>query len=686
MQLKRSVWLCLLSTLCFCLPVLSAKELASKAELYEGPEYASAFKNPEDHPDRPNVLLIGDSISNAYTVDVRRQLKGKADVFRIPGNGKNTAYGLKKLDQWLAMDPGKWDVIHFNWGLWDLCYRNPESKTQGYRDKVNGTITATPEQYRANMEQIVARLKETGAALIWCATTPVPEGEAGRKLGDDIKYNQIAAEIMKANGVVINDLHSHALLKYSEIQKQKGDVHYSAEGSSYLAEKVAREITSVLPEASGVRQLPNFILILTDDQGYGDLSCQGSETIQTPHIDRMAADGIRFTDFHAPAAVCTPSRAGIMTGCYPERVGLNKVLFPGSKIKKDPQGRTAGLNPSEITIARLLKTKGYSTGCVGKWHLGDDPKFMPNNHGFDEYFGLPYSNDMVPPRFPDLPLMRDGEVIEVNPDQDTLTRLYTEESLAFIDRNQSRPFFLFLSHSMPHRACHASEAFTQRFSGEQMKTIKPGEDKPSRDFLYPAAVEEIDWSTGAILQKLRELGLDENTLVVFTSDNGPMTGSAGPLRGKKGSLFEGGSRVPGIMQWVGYIPAGTVCNEMATGMDLLPTFAALAGIEVPNDRVIDGKNIRPLLENGPEAKSPHEVLFYAYGAMAVREGQWKLIGGKKPALFDMSQDVGEKKNLAAQYPEVVQHLCALLEAFKKDLKTTGRPAGNLNEESGTIDE
>ncbi len=224
--------------------VAGTKELASKEELFEGPEYASAFKNPEDNPDLPNILLIGDSISNAYTIDVRKLLAGKADVFRIPGNGKNSAYGLKHLDQWIGTR--KWDVIHFNWGLWDLCYRNPESKTQGYRDKVNGTITATPEQYRANMEQIVARLKKTGATLIWCTTTPVPEGEAGRKRGDDIQYNQIAAEIMNANGILINDLHHHALLKYAEIQKHQGDVHYTSAGYAWLAEKVALEIASAL--------------------------------------------------------------------------------------------------------------------------------------------------------------------------------------------------------------------------------------------------------------------------------------------------------------------------------------------------------------------------------------------------------------------------------------------------------
>ncbi len=236
----------------------AAAELSSVEELFEGPEYLKAFVNPEDHVNRPNVLLIGDSISNAYTVDVRKQLHGKADVFRIPGNGKNSAYGLANLDSWIG--DRDWDIIHFNWGLWDLCYRHPESKVQGRRDKENGTVTASLEEYRANMEEIVARLKQTDAMLIWCTTTPVPEFEAGRKLGDDLIYNGIAAEIMKSNGVSINDLHSHALLRYSEIQKGKGDVHYTAEGSAYLAEKVASEISLALSRVGkqGMLRVLNF--------------------------------------------------------------------------------------------------------------------------------------------------------------------------------------------------------------------------------------------------------------------------------------------------------------------------------------------------------------------------------------------------------------------------------------------
>jgi len=239
---------CIFLLIGILIPAQANESLASDGELFEGSEYEKAFKNPKDNPNLPNVLLIGDSISNAYTVDVRKHLHGKADVFRIPGNGKNSAYGLRNLNKWLALGPGEWDMIHFNWGLWDLCYRNPKSKTQGHRDKVNGTITATPEQYRANMEKIVSRLKKTDATLIWCTTTPVPEHEAGRKLGDDLIYNKIAEGIMAENGVLINDLHTYALAKYDEIQVKKGDVHYTKEGSTYLAVKVAKEIEAALSE------------------------------------------------------------------------------------------------------------------------------------------------------------------------------------------------------------------------------------------------------------------------------------------------------------------------------------------------------------------------------------------------------------------------------------------------------
>ena len=444
-----------------------------------------------------------------------------------------------------------------------------------------------------------------------------------------------------------------------------------------------------LPERAapgeGERRPPNFIVIFTDDQGYGDLGCFGSKTCRTPRIDQMAAEGMKLTSFYVAAPVCTPSRAALMTGCYPWRVGLPSVLFPNSMSRGQSGGKAIGLNPDEVTIAEVLKSQDYATACVGKWHLGDLPVFQPTRHGFDHYFGLPYSNDMHVPfkrwSFPPLPLIRDGKVVETEPDQDLLTRRYTEEALRFIRASKDRPFFLYLPHSMPHRPIHASEPFRKRLPKEKLARIQ-GEDKESRDFIYPAAIAEIDWSTGQILDTLKDLGIDDRTLVLFTSDNGPAAGSAGPLRGKKGSTFEGGMRVPCVVRWPGHIPAGKVCDQIALSMDLLPTFAGLAGAKVPDDRVIDGKDIWPLLSGHAGATSPHEAFFYLRGprVAAVRSRQWKLhrMGGRgsKPgALYDLEADIGEKRNVAAQHPDVVQRLTQLARRLEADLKTHSRPAG-----------
>jgi len=419
---------------------------------------------------------------------------------------------------------------------------------------------------------------------------------------------------------------------------------------------------------------PNFVVIFTDDQGYNDIGCFGSPDIKTPNLDRMAADGMKFTDFYVPAPVCTPSRAALLTGCYPQRVGLPVVLFPNSTI---------GINSEEITIAELLKPRGYATACIGKWHLGHLPPFLPTRHGFDYYYGLPYSNDMRPtskrPNYPALPLMRNEEVIEENPDQRQLTERYTAQAIQFIKENKGRPFFLYLPHTFPHVPLYVSE----RFKGTSARG------------LYGDVIECIDWSTGRILDTLKELGLDDNTLVIFTSDNGPWLvmkengGSAAPLRAGKNTTYEGGMRVPCIMRWPGKIPAGSVCSEIATTMDLLPTFAALAGGTPPTDRTIDGKDIRPLLAGTPDVKSPHEAFFYygggGYNLEAVRSGRWKLVfertlkkefpyrriagGGETvpEALYDLEKDIGEQNNLIADHPDVADRLRALAETMRADL-------------------
>ncbi len=426
---------------------------------------------------------------------------------------------------------------------------------------------------------------------------------------------------------------------------------------------------------------PNIIIILTDDQGYGDVGCYGNEAIRTPYLDQMASQGMRFTNFYMAASVCTPSRAALMTGCYPQRVGLPKVLFPNSMSRGQKDGYAIGLNTDEITMAELLKSAGYKTACIGKWHLGDLPEFMPLNHGFDVYFGLPYSNDMMPGatphNFDSLPLFEGDSVIEFNPDQDLLIQHYTDRALSFIEDNKKNPFFLYLAHNMPHRPVHVVDSLVNlRFSKEQLSKIT-GENKESRDFLYPAAIEELDLSVGTILRKLEELDLENNTLVIFTSDNGPAVGSSGPLRGGKGSMYEGGLRVPCIMQWKGVIPVNKVCDNIASAIDLYPTIATLAGVDLPEDRTIDGIDISELLFK-VKAEEPREQFFYLdqdRGLKAVRNGSWKLFIGKEPQLYNLEDDIGEQNNLFDKEKDFVEKLAEMAVLFEEEMKNNHRSPG-----------
>ena len=429
--------------------------------------------------------------------------------------------------------------------------------------------------------------------------------------------------------------------------------------------------------ARGKDRPPNFVIIYADDLGYNDLSCYGSKLINTPRLDRMAAEGVRFTDFYSAAAVCTPSRAALLTGCYPPRVSLPAVLNPSSNI---------GISDKEITLAELLKSRGYATACIGKWHLGHHKRFLPTRHGFDYYYGLPYSNDMPRPGNP-VPLIRNEQIIEQPVVQETLTERYTQQAIEFITRNRNRPFFLYLPHTMPHVPLSVSP----RFAGK------------SKAGLYGDVVECIDWSTGEILDTLAKLGLDEDTLVMFSSDNGPWLsqkehgGSALPLRAGKGTTWEGGMREPGIFRWPGRIRAGRTCREIAATIDILPTFAALAGAQTPNDRIIDGRDISPLLfeEN---ARSPHDAFFYywQYELHAVRSGKWKLVLEHTPRgstekvpqqLFDLEADIGETTDVSRQYPSVVNRLLAHVERMRQDLGDqlmgmpgrNRRPAGSVPE-------
>jgi arylsulfatase A-like enzyme len=437
---------------------------------------------------------------------------------------------------------------------------------------------------------------------------------------------------------------------------------------------------------------PNFVIIFADDQGYGDLGCFGSTTIQTPHIDRMAAEGRRMTNFMVASPVCTPSRAALLTGCYPKRVGMHQhVLFPSS---------SKGLNPSEHTIADHLKDQGYATACFGKWHLGHHPETLPQQNGFDTYFGIPYSNDMNhpdnkgKPRVPsdelwknqetavtlwNTPLMENETIVELPVDQRTVTRRYTDRAIEFVTANKDKPFFLYLPHSMPHIPLYVPEDAYD----------------PDPQNAYTCVIEHIDAEVGRLMDTIRELDLSKETYVIYTSDNGPWLqfknhgGSAGPLRAGKGTTFEGGQRVPCVVWGPGRVPAGTTCNELVGTIDLLPTIAALTDTELPADRKIDGMDVSGLLLGSREQSPREEYLHYTSRGQieGIRRGKWKLLvkrtspprnrpDAKLPPpeilLFDLSQDIGEQNNLAAEHPELVASLRSRMEALDAEITRNAR--------------
>lgn len=446
--------------------------------------------------------------------------------------------------------------------------------------------------------------------------------------------------------------------------------------------------------AAAADQQPNFVIIFADDQGYGDLGCFGSETIKTPNIDRMAEEGRRFTNFMVASPVCTPSRAALLTGCYPKRVGMHQhVLFPAS---------TKGLNPTEHTIADHLKSQGYATACFGKWHLGHHPETLPQQNGFDTYLGIPYSNDMNHPdnkgkprvSSDDLwkdqgsaltlwntPLMENEEIVELPVDQRTVTRRYTDRAVDFIKANKDGPFFLYLPHSMPHIPLYVpADAYD-----------------PDPANAYKCVIEHIDAEVGRVMTTIRDLGLSDNTYVIYTSDNGPWLqfknhgGSAGPLREGKGTTFEGGQRVPCVMWGPGRIPAGTECGELTGTIDVLPTIASLTNTPLPTGNKIDGVDVSGLISGKTESSPRTEFVHYtSQGQLeGLRQGKWKLLV-KKPRqrrnnqqknqptpktqvmLFDLIADVGEQTNLADANPDIVKRLTARMTELDTEIEANAR--------------
>lgn len=428
---------------------------------------------------------------------------------------------------------------------------------------------------------------------------------------------------------------------------------------------------SVALQQVPLQERPNVVIIFTDDQGYGDLSCYGHQKIRTPNIDRLAEQGARLTDFYVAASVCTPSRAALLTGCYPKRVGMHeRVVFPQNDY---------GLHTDEITLADLLKAQGYATGIFGKWHLGHRPGLLPLDQGFDQWLGVPYSNDMAQfhreegsgYRFR-LPLMRNAEVIAWEPDQHELTKTYTAAAVDFISANKEQPFFLYLPHSMPHVPLYASADF----EGE------------SAFGLYGDVIEEIDWSVGQVMAALDEHGLSENTLVIFTSDNGPWLtmgkngGTAGPLRGGKGTNWEGGQRVPCVVRYPPVIAAGSVQAGMISALDILPTVAAMVGAQLPPEVLLDGNNVLPLWSGEPPVElNARPFLYYNNQAgklVAIRRGAWKLMIDRSE-LYNLHDDIGETTDRADEYVELVQELQNLGISMDAEITVNARPVRVVEE-------
>jgi arylsulfatase A len=414
---------------------------------------------------------------------------------------------------------------------------------------------------------------------------------------------------------------------------------------------------------------PNILLVNYDDLGYGDLECYGSKVNRTPFIDALAKEGIIFTDFYSASPVCSPSRAALMTGCYPKRIGFSS--FDGKSVLRP--GDRFGLNPEETTIADILKEAGYATCAIGKWHCGDQPEFLPLNHGFDHYYGLPYSNDMgrqcrkrmgsmeeLDRIFPPLPLMEDNEVIQEQPDQRGLIERYVEESIRFIRNNKDKPFFLYFAPLQVHLPLYAPERFVRE----------------SKNGNFGACVECVDWAVGTMVHELKKLGLYENTLIIITSDNGSLAdrgASNGPLRGRKATTWEGGMRVPFIMHWKGVIKEGRVCRRIASNIDILPTLARLTGAEPDQTRVIDGVDMTPLLFENSSGEYMRDTLVYYHldNLEAIRVGKWKLHFRKGDQeindLYDLEADIGEMNNVYNEYPDIVKELNRIADQYRKDL-------------------
>ena len=648
--------------------------------------------------DLPRVLLIGDSISIGYTPHVTERLSGMLEVEHHPGNAGHTGNGLARLGEWLGEE--EWDVIHFNFGLHDLCWRTPGKSD---KNKESGVLTSSPARYRENLTEITRRLAETGAQLVFATTTPVPEGEPGRYAGDARRYNAVAREVMAEAGVPVNDLFALVAGRMEELARGPGDVHFGEEGNVLLGEQVVQHVHFAYARGSDRRAQPNVVMVVVDDLGWSDLACMGSPFYETPFCDRLAREGALFTQAYSASAVCSPSRAALLTGRHPARIGITdwihhagpeaqRAIAAGEHVEgyDEPRGRElltptnrAWLPDEEVTLAELFREAGYATCHVGKWHLGPEGHY-PTEQGFDHnkggfevgqppsYFD-PYASEKFD-GIVGLPARFEGEY---------LTRRETDEALQFLHQNRERPFFLYLSHYAVHSPLQAPEKLVGKYARKELAGLEPpavgsGHDNPT----YAAMVEMVDRALGKVLAHLDDYGHLYDTIVVFTSDNGgashfPATDNA-PLRAGKGFPYEGGHRVPLLVRWPRAIPPGLVSDEPVLGTDLFPTLARMCGLGLPEGRVIDGVDLTPHLTRG--AKPGREELVwhfphYWWGTRVqpysvLRQGHRKLVRhwqSGRLELFDLAADPWEERDLAPESGVEARHMAARLDELLGEL-------------------
>lgn len=604
---------------------------------------AAFVASAQTEADRPDVLIIGDSISIGYTPHVQSMMANEANVKRIPGNGQHTGTGLLKIDEWLG--DTEWDVIHFNWGLHDLAYRVHFADGRSERDKVNGVLTHDLEQYEANLRRLVERLKETGATLVWATTTPVPDGEPGRKVGDDWRYNEVALRIMQEHHVMINDLHAFILPRQAKYATRPGDVHFTQDGSIMLATEVTHHIRGALAKRAN---RPNVIVIISDDAGYADFSFQGAADVPTPNLDALASSGIRCTQGYVTASVCSPSRAGLLTGRYQQRFGHEMNIPPA-------MSEVNGLPVEQYTIADGMRAAGYRTIALGKWHLGYAPHFHPLKRGFSDFFGfLQGARSYWPIEGTRLNrLLRDHDPIVETAAY--MTDELGKQAAAYIEAHRDRPFFMYLSFNAVHTPMHVPE--------DVLASVPSGEKEKRRKLI--AMTMSMDAAIGEVLSTLHDTGLTENTIVFFINDNGGATNNAssnGYLRGTKGTPFEGGIRVPYLVSWPARFSAGQFYENPVSTFDIMPTaFDAVGFNHAALPEPLDGTSLLPYL-NGESADRPHDTLYWKRGHdRAIRDGDWKLVKREETnwMLFNLADDPGERKDIAADYPDVKVRLRAM---------------------------